>query len=127
MTILYTESYPLDILTMNPHVSVIYVESHTQTGGGRQMSYLRNHLRGLPVTLRENFSIEGYLTQPTENRDIIKLEKELKAVAMKLQTFNLVCFPILPFEKEFEELKKHSPKVEKLVTKHIERFKNDYL
>ena len=75
MTILYTESYPLDILTMNPHVSVIYVESHTQTGGGRQMSYLRNHLRGLPITLRENFSIEGYLTQPTENRDIIKLEK----------------------------------------------------
>ena len=30
-------------------------------------------------------------------------------------------------KKEFEELKKHSPKVEKLVTKHIERFKNDYL
>ena len=127
MTILYTESYPLDILTMNPHVSVIYVESHTQTGGGRQMSYLRNHLRGLPITLRENFSIEGYLTQPTENRDIIKLEKELKTVAARLQTFNLVCFPILPFEEEFEKLKKHSPKVEKLVTKRIERFKNDYL
>ena len=30
-------------------------------------------------------------------------------------------------QKEFEELKKHSPKVEKLVTKRIERFKNDYL
>ena len=87
MTILYTESYPLDILTMNPHVSVIYVESYIQKGGGRQMSYLRNHLRGLPVTLRENFLTGGYLTQPTENRDIIQIEKRDKEYNCKIASF----------------------------------------
>ena len=125
MTILYTESYPLDILTMNPHVSVIYVESHTQTGGGRQMSYLRNHLRGLPITLRENFSIEGYLTPKTEKRDSLQIQKELKKVITKLQTFNIVCFPVTPFQSEFEILEKHSPKIAKLVTYHVEKMKND--
>jgi len=127
MTILYTESYPLDILTMNPHVSVIYVESYIQKGGGRQMAYLRSHLRGLPLTLRENFSTGGYLTQPTENRDIIQIEKEIKDIIAKLQAFNVVCFPILPFEKELENLKRYSPKVEKKLTTHLDNLKNDYI
>ena len=127
MTILYTESYPLDILTMNPHVSVIYVESYIQKGGGRQMAYLRSHLRGLPLTLRENFSTGGYLTHPTENRDIIQIEKEIKNIIAKLQAFNVVCFPILPFEKELENLKRYSPKVEKKLTTHLDNLKNDYI
>lgn len=127
MTILYTESYPLDILTMNPHVSVIYVESYIQKGGGRQMAYLRSHLRGLPLTLRENFSTGGYLTQPTENRDIIQIEKEIKNIIAKLQAFNVVCFPILPLEKELENLKRYSPKVEKKLTTHLDNLKNDYI
>ena len=112
---------------MNPHVSVIYVESYIQKGGGRQMAYLRNHLRGLPLTLRENFSTGGYLTQPTENRDIIQIEKEIKSIIAKLQAFNVVCFPILPFEKELENLKRYSPKVEKKLTTHLDNLKNDYL
>ena len=127
MTILYTESYPLDILTMNPHVSLIYVESYIQKGGVRQMAYLRNHLRGLPVTLRENFLTGGYLTQPTENRDIIQIEKEIKDIVVRLQAFNIVCFPITPFEKEFENLKNYSPKVEKVITTYMDKIKNDYL
>ncbi len=127
MPLLFTQSYQLDILTMNPHVSVIYVESYIQKGGGRQMSYLRNHLRGLPLTLRENFSTGGYLTQPTENRDIIQIEKEIKNIIAKLQAFNVVCFPILPFEKELENLKRYSPKVEKKLITHLDKLKNDYL
>ena len=125
--ILFTPSYPLDILSMNPHASVIYVESHTQKGGGRQMAYLRNHLQGLPLTLRENFSTEGYLTPQTESRDVLLIQKELKNVAIQLQTFNIVCFPVTPFQSEFEILEKHSPKVAKLITSHIEQIKNMYI
>ena len=46
---------------------------------------------------------------------------------MKLQAFNLVCFPILPFEKELENLKRYSPKVEKKLTTHLDNLKNDYI
>ena len=106
MPILFTQSYQLDILTINPHLSVIYVESHSQTGGGRQMSYLRNHLRGLSLTLRENFSTDGYLTEQTENRDLRILEKELREIRSRLENFSMVCLPIVPVEKHFDELSK---------------------
>ena len=91
MSILFTQSYQLDILTINPHLSVIYVESHSRTGGGRQMSYLRNHLRGLSLTLRENFSTDGYLTEQTEGRDLRTLEKELREIRLRLENFSMVC------------------------------------
>jgi hypothetical protein len=112
---------------MNPHASAIYVESHTQTGGGRQMSYLRNHLRGLPLTLRENFSTDGYLTPETENRDIRTLQKELREIRVRLEGFNIVCLPITPLQKHFEELAKRSPMVEQFVTKKLESMKDTYV
>ena len=127
MPLLFTQSYQLDILTMNPHASVIYVESHTQTGGGRQMSYLRNYLRGLPLTLRENFSTDGYLAKQTESRDMIKLEKELRHIRSRLEGFSIVCLPIVPLEKHFEELAKRSPKIEKFVTTKISEIKDIYV
>jgi hypothetical protein len=122
MPILFTQSYQLDILTINPHLSVIYVESHSQTGGGRQMSYLRNHLRGLSLTLRENFSTDGYLTEQTEGR-----EKELREIRLRLENFSMVCLPIVPLEKHFEQLHKRSPRVEKFVTDKISEMKNAFI
>ena len=127
MPILFTQSYQLDILTINPHLSVIYVESHSQTGGGRQMSYLRNHLRGLSLTLRENFSTDGYLTEQTENRDLRTLEKELREIRLRLEDFSMVCLPIVPLEKHFEQLYKRSPRVEKFVTDKISEMKNAFI
>ena len=127
MPVLFTQSYQLDILTINPHVSVIYVESHIQTGGGRQMSYLRNHLRGLSLTLRENFSTNGYLSPETENRDIRTLQKELREIRIRLEGFNIVCLPIAPLEKHFEELAKHSPMVEQFVTEKLGNMKDTYV
>ena len=127
MPVLFTQSYQLDILTINPHVSVIYVESYTRTGGGRQMSYLRNHLRGLSLTLRENFSTDGYLTPETENRDIRTLQKELREIRIRLEGFNIVCLPITPLEKHFEELARRSPIVEQFVTEKLGNMKDTYV
>jgi len=112
---------------MNPHVSVIYVESHTTTGGGRQMSYLRNHLRGIPLTLKENFTTEGHLTPATEIRDILLVEKQLRETRARLQAFAIVCFPITPFDVELTRLEKHSPKFGKFVSDKLEKIKNEYL
>ena len=127
MTILFTSSYPLDLITMNPHASVIYVESHTKTGGGRQMSYLRNHLRGMPLTLRENFTTEGHLTPRTEARDILLIEKQLREIRARLQAFVLVCFPVVPFDVQLTYLEQHSPKFSKFVSDKLEQIKNEYL
>ena len=127
MPVLFTQSYQLDILTINPHASVIYVESHTQTGGGRQMSYLRNHLRGLSLTLRENFSTNGYLSPETENRDIRTLQKELREIRIRLEGFNIVCLPITTLEIHFEELARRSPIVEQFVTEKLGNMKDTYV
>ena len=91
------------------------------------MSYLRNHLRGLSLTLRENFSTDGYLTPETENRDIRTLQKELREIRIRLEGFNIVCFPITPLEKHFEELAKHSPMVEQFVTEKLGSMKDTYV
>ena len=80
MTILYVRQYQKDLMELNEDLYHVYIDSHVETGGGRDIVYLRQHDRGIPLTLRENYSDNGSLTSPTEQRDIQKLENEFQTI-----------------------------------------------
>ena len=78
MPLLYSQHYPVELLEFNPHISCIYVESQKKIGGGRPVVYVRKLVRGMPVTLRENYSTGGYLKIDTKIRDHDLIDIELK-------------------------------------------------
>ena len=48
--------YDIDLMALNDDLYHAYVESHTGTGGERRVVFLRQHEKGIPITLRENYS-----------------------------------------------------------------------
>ena len=84
MPVLYSRNYMADLMELNEDLYHVYIDSHVETGGGRDVVFLRQHERGIPLTLRENFSDNGTLTSLTEQRDIVKVENEF-------QTIRYVC------------------------------------
>ena len=119
MPLLYSQNYPNELLEINHHDSCMYVETHKQVGGGRHLVHIRNLVRGMPVTMREDYSKEGYFSMGTESRDLNLIDKEFKEILNKLRSMCIVCLPIIPFQAEIIHLEKHSPKTEKLVSDRI--------
>ena len=78
MPVLYSRNYVADLMELNEDLYHVYIDSHVETGGGRETVFLRQHERGIPLTLRENFSDNGTLTSLTEQRDIMKVENEFQ-------------------------------------------------
>ena len=66
MSIIYMHDYHTEFLEHNENLYHVYLESHREMGGGRDVVFLRQHERGIPLTLRENFSENGTLTSATE-------------------------------------------------------------
>ncbi len=80
MSIIYVHQFHIDLLGLNEDLYHVYIDSHVETGGGRDVVFLRQHERGIPLTLRENFSDNGTLTSLTEQRDIVKVENEFQTI-----------------------------------------------
>ena len=126
MPLIYTDDYDIEFITINPHMGFLYVESHKELGGGRGIAILRGHLKGIPVTLRENYADKGHLKVETQARDKTLLLKQFKNIQNKLWGHTVICLPITPFQRELENLEKHSPEVAKMLSKRMEYIRETF-
>jgi len=117
---LYVHNYEVKLLELNENLYHIYIESHKGIGGGRDITFLRQHDRGIPLTLRDNFSEQGGLKPDTEARDIIKVENEFQTINYSLNYGKILCVPIYPLLEELTTLEKQSPKMAGYVNKRLE-------
>ena len=120
MTILYVRQYQKDLMELNEDLYHVYIDSHVETGGGRDIVYLRQHDRGIPLTIRENFSDNGSLTSPTEQRDIQKVENEFQTISYVSSQGKIICLPIRQLIDELITIEKQSPKLAGYVSKRIQ-------
>ena len=120
MTIMYVRQYQKDLMELNEDLYHVYIDSHVETGGGRDIVYLRQHDRGIPLTLRENFSDNGSLTSPTEQRDIQKVENEFQTISYVSSQGKIICLPIRQLIDELITIEKQSPKLAGYVSKRIQ-------
>ena len=120
MAILYVREYQKDLMQLNEDLYHVYIDSHVETGGGRDIVYLRQHDRGIPLTLRENFSDNGSLTSPTEQRDIQKVENEFQTISYVSSQGKIICLPIYPLTNELITIGKQSLKLAGYINKRIQ-------
>jgi hypothetical protein len=122
MSALYIHTYQTKLLELNENLYHIYIESHKESGGGRDITFLRQHDRGVPITLRDNFSEQGSLTPFTEARDIAMIDKQFQTINYSLNYGKILCVPIYPLTDELTSLEKQSPKMAEYVYKKIKSF-----
>ena len=108
MSIIYMHDYHTEFLEHNENLYHVYLESHREMGGGRDVVFLRQHERGIPLTLRENFSENGTLTSATEQRDIVRIENEFQAISQALSYGKMICLPMYHLTKELITIEKQS-------------------
>ena len=120
MAIIYVHQFHIDLLGLNEDLYHVYIDSHVETGGGRDVVFLRQHERGIPLTLRENFSDNGTLTSLTEQRDIVKVENEFQTIRYVSDQGKVICLPIPQLTKELLTLEKQSPKLAGYVKKRLQ-------
>ena len=65
MPLLYTKLYDSGLIEMNEDLMCVFVEAHNRLGGGRDTVYLEATRRGVPLTMRNDFSDSGYLDYST--------------------------------------------------------------
>jgi|TARA_R110000764_G_scaffold70626_3_gene145894 hypothetical protein len=122
MSALYIHTYQTKLLELNENLYHIYIESHKEFGGGRDITFLRQHDRGVPITLRDNFSEQGSLTPFTEARDMAMIDKQFQTINYSLNYGKILCVPIYPLTDELTSLEKQSPKMAEYVYKKIKSF-----
>lgn len=120
MSIIYVREYQKDLMDLNEDLYHVYIDSHVETGGGRDIVFLRQHERGIPLTLRENFSDNGTLTSLTEQRDIMKVENEFQTIRYVTNQGKVICLPIFQLTNELITIEKQSPKLAGYVNKRIQ-------
>ena len=120
MAIIYVHQFHIDPLGLNEDLYHVYIDSHVETGGGRDIVYLRQHDRGIPLTLRENFSDNGSLTSPTEQRDIQKVENEFQTISYVSSQGKIICLPIRQLIDELITIGKQSLKLAGYINKRIQ-------
>jgi len=112
MPYIFVRDYDIDLMEMNRDIRHVFVESVLQAGGERKVAYLRQNERGLPLTLRENFSPDmGFLSADTETRDIRQVELELQNISRLSYNGANVCVPISPLSRELDSIQRLSPKL----------------
>lgn len=122
MPVLTTKEYDTSLIDMNENVYYLYVNADSNIGGGRRIVSLRQHTRGLPLTLRDDYSENGTFTVATESRDIQRIENEFQSITKVLAEGYIVCVPIYPLTEELTLLEKRSPKVAGYLQKRLELF-----
>ena len=120
MPVLYARNYVAELMELNEDMYHVYIDSHVETGGGRETVFLRQHERGIPLTLRENFSDNGSLTSLTEQRDIMKVENEFQTIRYVTSQGKVICLPIFQLTNELITIEKQSPKLAGYVNKRIQ-------
>ena len=120
MSAIYLHTYQTKLLELNENLYHIYIESHKGIGGGRDITFLRQHDRGIPLTLRDNFSDYGTLTTETEARDILKVTNEFQTINYSLSYGKILCVPIYPLLDELITIEKQSPKMAGYINKRLE-------
>ena len=120
MAIIYVHQFHIDLLGLNEDLYHVYIDSHVETGGGRDVVHLRQHERGIPLTRRENFSDNGTLTSHTEKRDIVKIENQFQTINYVSSQGKVICLPIPQLTKELLTLEKQSPKLAGYVKKRLQ-------
>lgn len=119
MPYIFVQDYEIDLIAMNKDLHHIYIESHRGEGGERNAIQLRQNERGLPLTLRENFTMGGDLSSNTEKRDITTLELEFQTIGRLSHAGVNVCVPLNRLTSELYTVKKLSPKVGEYVLKRM--------
>tara|TARA_B100000575_G_scaffold293438_1_gene304828 strand:+ start:971 stop:1360 length:390 start_codon:yes stop_codon:yes gene_type:complete len=120
MPVLYARNYVAELMELNEDMYHVYIDSHVETGGGRETVFLRQHERGIPLTLRENFSENGSLTSNTEQRDIVKVENEFQTIGYALSQGKIICLPMFPLTIQLITIEKQSPKLAGYINKRIQ-------
>ena len=120
MSAIYLHNYQTKLLELNENLYHIYVESHKGIGGGRDITFLRQHDRGIPLTLRNDFSEQGAITPETEARDIMKVENEFQTINYTFNYGKILCVPIYPLLDELITIEKQSPKMAEYINKRLE-------
>jgi len=120
MSAIYLHTYQTKLLELNENLYHVYIESHKGVGGGRDITFLRQHDRGIPLTLRDNFSEHGAVTPETEARDIVKVENEFQTINYSLNYGKILCVPIYPLLDELTIIEKQSPKMAGYINKRLE-------
>ena len=120
MSVIYLHTYQTKLLELNENLYHVYVESHKGIGGGRDITFLRQHDRGIPLTLRDNFSEQGAVTPETEARDIVKVENEFQTINYSLNYGKILCVPIYPLLDELTIIEKQSTKMAGYINKRLE-------
>ena len=120
MSVIYLHTYQTKLLELNENLYHVYIESHKGIGGGRDITFLRQHDRGIPLTLRDNFSEHGAVTPETEARDIVKVENEFQTINYSLNYGKILCVPIYPLLDELTIIEKQSPKMAGYINKRLE-------
>jgi len=126
MPVIYTETYPRKLLSMNPALRCVYVESHEKRGGDPATVHVRGLENSLPLTLRNNYSSTGYLVSNTEARDIVLIEEQCQQINHHLRMGVTVCLPTMLISEELNYLEKHTPKVEQYLLKRLSIAKTSY-
>lgn len=119
MPYVFIRDYDLELLELNKDMHHVYVESHVGVGGERKTVSLRQHERGLPLTLRNNFSDLGALSPETEKRDITTVEAEIGKISRLAQSGANVCVPLTRLTNEFSPLERLSPRLAGYLLKRL--------
>ena len=119
MPYVFIRDYDLELLELNKDMYHMYVESHVGAGGERKTVFLRQHGRGLPLTLRNNFSDLGTLSSESEKRDITTVEVEIQKISRLAQSGANVCVPLTRLTNEFSPMERLSPKLAGYLLKRL--------
>ena len=119
MPYVFIRDYDRELLELNKDMYHMYVESHVGAGGERKTVFLRQHERGLPLTLRNNFSDLGTLSSESEKRDITTVEVEIQKISRLAQSGANVCVPLTRLTNEFSPLERLSPRLAGYLLKRL--------
>ena len=119
MAYVFIREYDLDLLELNVEMYHVYIEAHTKSGGDRRTVFLRQHERGLPLTLRENFTKDGVVSSDTEKRDITNVESEIQNISRLANAGVNVCIPLNSLINECCLIEARSPKFPVYVMKRL--------
>lgn len=103
--------YDIDLMGLNQNLHHAYIDSHSGIGGERRVVWLRQNEKGLPITLRENYSDDGFLRSETYERDIRTVDSELLKIQQLSNQGANVCVPLAPLTKELDAIQRLSPKL----------------
>jgi hypothetical protein len=122
MPTLMLHDYQTKLLELNDEVYHVYIESDKEIGGGRDVVFLRQHDRGVPLTLRSNYAKSGTLEPASEKRDTDRLAKQFQTINYTINCGKILCVPIHPLVEELTLLEKYIPNMAGYINKHLEHL-----